>query len=212
MGRPSPRTLGKTTDPETGEEIIFTKFGTQQLKYVAPPKLGTPYQGVRQIDTGGVFKGFTQSIGFNFGSPTLNPNVTIAKASSYVPPTAFPTQTNGKVEDKCHLDDDKPFCGFTELMGGEVCECPNWFSGETTDPTAGGRGCECEACKNGTGQCDASVPQCDAWDLGCIATGGKVEETFNWIKIILIVIGIGVLLWLLRPLFGMIGAFKGGSP
>ena len=87
-------------------------------------------------------------------------------------------------------------------MGGEVCECPNWFSGETTDPTAGGRGCECEACKNGTGQCDASVPQCDAWDLGCIATGGKVEETFNWIKIILIVIGIGVLLWLLRPLFG----------
>jgi len=24
--------------------------------------------------------------------------------------------------------------------------------------------------------------------------------------------GLGILLWLLRPLFGMIGAFKGGSP
>jgi hypothetical protein len=33
-----------------------------------------------------------------------------------------------------------------------------------------------------------------------------------WVYVILGVIGLGILLWLLRPLFGMIGAFKGGSP
>jgi hypothetical protein len=37
-----------------------------------------------------------------------------------------------------------------------------------------------------------------AWDLG-------------WIKWVLLAVGIGILLWLLRPLFYMIGAFKGGA-
>ena len=54
MPRPSPRTQGVEVDPETGEKTTFQKFGTQQLKFVAetPPKLGTPYQGVTQVDTG----------------------------------------------------------------------------------------------------------------------------------------------------------------
>jgi len=106
------------------------------------------------------------------------------------------------------LDDDKPFCAITQAIGGDVCECPDWFTGKVTDPTAGGRGCECEACKNGTGQCSATVPECDAWDLLCEGTGGASvgivggTDVWLWVKIILVVIGIGVLLWLLRPLFG----------
>ena len=53
MPRPSPRT------GSTGAGV--QKFGTQQLKFVEPPKLGTPYQGVKQVDTGKNFKKFTTS-------------------------------------------------------------------------------------------------------------------------------------------------------
>ena len=34
----------------------------------------------------------------------------------------------------------------------------------------------------------------------------------SWLKWVLLAIGIGVLLWLLRPIFNLIGIFKGGSP
>ena len=54
--RPSPRTLGKTVDPVTKKEVFFTKFGTQQLKFIDPAK---PALGVRQINVGQTFKGFT---------------------------------------------------------------------------------------------------------------------------------------------------------
>ena len=37
-------------------------------------------------------------------------------------------------------------------------------------------------------------------------------KNLEWIKWVLLAIGIGVLLWLVRPIFSMIGAFKGGSP
>ena len=37
-------------------------------------------------------------------------------------------------------------------------------------------------------------------------------KNLGWIKWVLLAIGIGVLLWLVRPIFSMIGAFKGGSP
>jgi len=187
-GRPHPRTMGVT---EEGE--IFKMFGTQQLKFIDPAK---PALGVKQIDVGKSFSQLTTSLGFDFGTPTT-PNV-------FTPtrPQTTPTQ------EICTLDDDKPFCGFTELMGGEKCECPNWFGWEDIGKE---RGCECEACKNGTGQCSDKVPKCDAWDLGCEVTGGNVESTFFWVKIILAVIGIGVLLWLLKPLFNMITATKKAS-
>jgi hypothetical protein len=118
---------------------------------------------------------------------------------SFPPPADATNGENGTGQ--CVEDD--PFCGFTELLGGAKCKCPNWFGWEDIGEE---RGCECEACKNGTGQCSDKVPQCDAWDVGCEVTGGKVEDTFFWIKIILAVIGIGVLLWLLKPLFNMITA------
>ena len=208
-GRPSPKTQGVTEEGET-----FQKYGTQQLKYLDPEK---PALGVIEKDVGARTRLFyggeatTPKTPFSQRYQEQRPATIRTFAQLETSPHA-PTNGNGNgKKEKCHLDDDKPFCAITQAIGGEVCECPDWITGETTDPTAGGRGCECEACKNGTGQCDASVPQCDAWDLGCIATGGKVEETFNWIKIILIVIGIGVLLWLLRPLFGVAKNITGVS-
>lgn len=61
-------------------------------------------------------------------------------------------------------------------------------------------------CKKGIGECSDKVPACNAWDIGCEITGGKPlipESTWFWVKIILVLVGIGILLWLLRPLFGI---------
>ena len=220
MARPSPRTVGETVDPETGEIIQFHKFGTQQLEYIDPMN---PALGVKQLNVGQAFKGFTQTWFTSpedphpFGSPTLRADTSISGTVGTTTPDPFPPK------ERCTLDDNKPFCAITQAIGGEVCECPDWFTGKVTDPTAGGRGCECEACKNGTGQCDASAPECDAWDLACIAgthttdiitkpAGDWWEKYGIYVYLILGVIGLGILLWLLRPLFSMIGAFKGGSP
>ena len=210
MARPSPRTVGETVDPETGETTYFSKFGTQQLKFIDPAQ---PALGVTQVNVGQSFKGFT--IGTrqtDFGTPTVRntayPDMTITKTVGTTTPAPFNGNGNGRKEE-CHLDDNKPFCALTQAIGGEVCECPDWFTGKVTDPTTGGRGCECEACKNGTGQCSDKVPQCDAWDLLCEGTGGASTgivggtDVWLWVKIILVLIGIGILLWLLRPLFGI---------
>ena len=218
MPRPSPRT------GTTG--VGIQKFGTQQLKH---------------LDTGGVIEkdvGARTRIGWQEFAGDRTPNQTTPfsqqyqadrpatirtveqlKTSPHAIPEGFGTWEfpdlfgGGNGKEKCHLDDNKPFCAITQAIGGEVCECPDWFTGKVTDPTAGGRGCECEACKNGTGQCDASAPECDAWDLGCIAgthvtnvvtkpTGDWWEKYGNYVYLILGVIGLGILLWLLRPLFG----------
>ena len=210
-GRPSPRT------GTTGAGI--QKFGTQQLKYLDTTQ---PALGVIEIDTGAItrlgFSGETSGTAktpfsqrYQDQRPATIRTFAELETSPHAPTKGFGTiefpdlfgngNSNGKKE-KCHLDDDKPFCGITQAIGGEVCECPDWITGETTDPTAGGRGCECEACKNGTGPCDA-------WDLVCEGTGGATVRVvggtnyFFWAKIILVVIGIGILLWLLRPLFGV---------
>ena len=97
MARPSPRTLGVTTDDE-GETVYFTKFGTQQL--VKDPTSPT---GVRQLNTGQNFKMFTtapvrafkETFGFSpFGSPTprdeFYPPMTITKGVGTTTPPAFP--------------------------------------------------------------------------------------------------------------------------
>ena len=214
MPRPSPRTQGID---EEGKP--FQKFGTQQLRFVQPPKVGTPYEGVKQIDTGKTFKMITtapiqaikQLTGLQTGtvfSQRMISGITgpTPTGATYIPPPSTATPNGGQtMTEECHLDDNKPFCGFTELIGGEKCECPNWFTGEVT-PTDPKRGCECEACKNGTGQCSDKVPICDAWDLTCEGTGGAIgggTDVWLWVKIILILIGVGVFLWLLRPLFGV---------
>jgi len=107
------------------------------------------------------------------------------------------------------------------------------------EPPQPPKSCECEACKNETGECSDKRACCNAWDLLCEA-GGECSKpkppqppeddcgcTFLdfgckmgcwWKKYGTIVyvigglIGLGILLYLLRPLFSVIGSFKGGSP
>ena len=227
-GRPSPRT------GTTGAGI--QKFGTQQLKHLDTGGVIEKDVGARTrlawIESAGGGGGVTTPFSQQYQQQRPNTIRTLEQLETS--PHAIPEGWlggqfefpdlfgGGEVKEKCHLDDNKPFCAITQAIGGEVCECPDWFTGKVTDPTAGGRGCECEACKNGTGQCDASAPECDAWDLACIGgthvtdvitkpVGNWWEKYGIWVYVILGVIGLGVLLWLLRPLFGMIGAFKGGA-
>ena len=196
MGRPSPRTQGVTEEGET-----FQKFGTQQLKFVGetPPKLGTPYQGVTQVDTGKGFKGFTTS-GY---TGTLS--------------TAFSQQIQAGITGHQSI---MPRAEAIKMQEEKLAEMgipkfPDLGLGDLFTPKD--TGCECQACKDGTGQCSDKYPQCDAWDLVCEGTGGATvgvvggTNYFFWIKIIIIVIGIGVLLWLLRPLFGVAKNITGVS-
>ena len=178
MPRPSPRTQHRTgiIDPETGEEIVIGGYRTQQLDFVGgkPPQVGTPYQGVEPSKRATAsfvgFRGFTQNVipRGTFGSPTLNPSVTIASNTGYVAPPLIAT---GKGED-CGWFGEKCW----EKDNGEDC---GWF------------GEKCWGKDNGE-DCGWFGEKC--WfkniDLG-------------WIKWVLVLIGIGVLLWLLRPLFGI---------
>ena len=219
-GRPSPRTVGTTVDPVTGEEIDFQKFGIQQL-FFDPSRPS----GVKEINTGATFKGLIENIipSGTFGTPTPRntayPDMTITKTVGNNPPAYYPPEeTNGK----CTLDDHKPLCG---LGIGGCCECPNWFTGKvepcTEKPPENGcdvgclltgRGCDC-GCKDlkPCTTCDSDVcEECNAWDLQCEDCRKKdgtctpppePKTMLFWAKIIAVVIGIGVFLWLLRPLF-----------
>ena len=188
-GRPSPRT------GSTGAGI--QKFGTQQLKYLDPEK---PALGVTQVDTGQQFKGFTTS-GYT-GTKT----------------TAFSQQFQGGItgvqktvprDVAIQMQKEK-----LEEMGlpyfPELPDLGDLFGGGAIDK----HGCECEACKNGTGQCSDKRAECDSWDVGCELGGAFTDVVTNpvgswwdkygfWVYVILGVIGLGVLLWLLRPLFGV---------
>ena len=215
MARPSPRTLGVTTDEE-GEEVYFTKFGTQQL--VKDP---TSTTGVKKINTGQMFKQFTtapvrafkETFGFSpFGSPTprneFYPPMTITKGVGTTTPPAFPKNGNG--EEDCGWLGEK--CWFPEPENGngngEPCDIGCWITG---------RGCDC-GCKDmkPCTTCDSDVcKECNAWDLQCEDCHKKngtctpppePKTTLFWVKIGLVIFAIGVFLWLLRPLFS-----RGGS-
>ena len=197
-GRPSPRTQGVDEEGKT-----FQKFGTQQLKFVADtggaPKLGTPYQGVTQVDTGKNFKGITTSLYGGTKSTVFSERFQAGITGAT--PTALRETALVKQKEKL------------EEMGLPEIKIPAWeelFPPEPIDK----HGCECEACKNGTGQCSDKRPECDSWDLACELGGGLTDIISKpagdwwdkygiWVYGILAIIGIGVLLWLLRPLFGI---------
>ena len=107
------------------------------------------------------------------------------------------------------------------------CELGHMASGTCTPPvTPPTPTCECEACKNGTGECSDKKPCCNAWDILC-EMGGECskppkpnecgclpfdigcelgcwwDKNKNYVYIIGGIIGLGILLWLLRPLFGI---------
>jgi len=223
-GRPSPRT------GSTGAGI--QKFGTQQLK---------------MLDTGGVIEkdvgartrlAFIESAGGGGG-------VTTPFSQRYQEQRPATIRTLEQLETSPHAIPEGWLGGqfeFPDLFGDlfkpkdtgcecQACKngtgqcsdknpkCNAWDLGCELFGADDKHGCECQACKDGTGQCSEKVPQCDAWDIGCEVTGGITNPIGSWwdkygnyVYLILGVIGLGILLWLLRPLFGMIGAFKGGSP
>ena len=182
MARPSPRTQGIDE-----EGLPFQKFGTQQL--VFNPKSVT---GVSQVNTGQQFKGFTTS-GYTGTKTTVFSE-------------RFQAGITGAVPVELHDEAVQRQKEKLEEMGlPQLPDLGDLFGGGAIDK----HGCECEACKNGTGQCSEKVPHCNAWDIGCEVTGGITnpigswwDKYGNWVYLILGVIGLGVLLWLLRPLFG----------
>jgi hypothetical protein len=265
-------------DPITGECLegeSFTKFGTQQLKFIDPAK---PALGVKQLNVGQTFKGFTTGLvreitGLQhpFGAPTVFSQRIIAGitgatpvGASYVPPPATPNGGNGTgceceacktgtgvCSDKraecnawdigCELfglpngnGNGEPTPTCTTCDSDKCKECNAWdvgcelshmASGTCTPPvTPPTPTCECEACKNGTGECSDKKPCCNAWDILCEmggecskpkppeecaffdigCKGGKWWDKYGlWVMLIGGLIGLGILLWLLRPLFGI---------
>ena len=191
-GRPSPRT------GSTGAGI--QKFGTQQLKFVAetPPKVGTPYQGVIEKDVGARTRLF-------LGGEATTPKTAFSQQYQQQRPATI--RTVAQLETSPHAIPLFPDFGTFELPDLGLGDL---FPEEAIDKN----GCECEACKNGTGQCSDKRAECDAWDLGCEIGGGFTDIITDpvsswwdkygiWVYVILGVIGLGILLWLLRPLFGV---------
>jgi len=183
-GRPSPRT------GTTG--VGIQKFGTQQLKYVDPAQ---PALGVIEKDVGARTR-------FGWGGEATTPKTPFSATYQAQRPATI--RTTAQLETSPHAIPESSDWGFPDL-GSEI-GLPTW---EDLFGANDKHGCECEACKNGTGQCSDKIPQCDAWDLLCEGSGGATvgvvggTNYFFWIKIVLAVIGIGILLWLLRPLFGV---------
>ena len=206
MARPSPRTQGITATGET-----FQKFGTQQLKFVKPPTLGTTYQGVIQKDVGKSFKGITTS--------GYTGNLTTAFSKQF---QSGVTGVQRSVPREVAIQQQKEKLKEMKLP---TFTAPDWSSlfPPATPNGDNGNGEDCgwfgEKCwGNGNGEdCGWFGEKC--WGNGNGEDCGWFGEKcwfkgwdFGWLKWVLIAIGIGLLLWLLRPLFGMIGAFKGGSP
>ena len=196
MGRPSPRTQGVTEEGET-----FQKFGTQQLKYLDPEK---PALGVTQVNTGQQFKGLTTS-GYTGTLSTAFSQQFQAGITGHQ--SIMPRAEAIKMQDAKLAEMGIP--KFPDL-GLEFPDLGDLFGGGDIDK----HGCECEACKNGTGQCSDKRAECDAWDLGCELGGGFTDIITDpvsswwdkygiWVYVVLGVIGLGILLWLLRPLFGV---------
>ena len=192
MARPSPRTQGVTEEGET-----FQKFGTQQLEYIDPIN---PALGVKQINTGANFKGFTTA-----------PIQAIKQITGIQTATPFSQQFQSGQTGAVIIPPTQPQGQPIDIFGG-------LFDPEPIDK----HGCECEACKNGTGQCSDKNPKCNAWDLGCEVSEGVTDIVTKpagdwwdkygiWVYLILGVIGLGILLWLLRPIFELLGVFKRGG-
>ena len=197
MARPSPRTQGVDDEGET-----FQMFGTQQLSFATgtPPKLGTPYQGVTQVDTGKNFKGLTTSI-----IPYPRVGVQTLFSERFQAGTTGATPTPMREEALARQQEAFDSMGFPEIKFPTM---------EDLFGAIDKHGCECEACKNGTGQCSERRAECNAWDVGCEVGGALTDVVANpvgnwwekygiWVYVILGVIGLGILLWLLRPLFGV---------
>jgi len=186
MARPSPRT------GTTGAGI--QKFGTQQLKYLDTSQ---PALGVIEKDVGARFRLFT-------GGQATTPATPFSASYQQQRPATIRTQA--QLESSPHAIPLLPDFGdfqFPNLFGngngnGEDCgwfgeKC--WGKDKETGEDCGWFGEKCWGKDKETGEdCGWFGEKCwfkpPDWDLG-------------WVKWVLVLIGIGVLLWLLRPLFGI---------
>ena len=198
MPRPSPRTQGVDEEGKT-----FQKFGTQQLHFAVgtPPKLGTPYQGVTQVDTGKNFKGLTTSI-----IPYPRAGIKTLFSERFQAGITGATPTPMREEALARQQEVFDAMGFPEIKFPEI-KIPTWeelfppSESEETGEDCGWFGEKCWGKDEETGEdCGWFGEKC--WfkppDLG-------------WLKWVLLAIGLGILLWLLRPIFELIGLFKRGA-
>ena len=110
---------------------------------------------------------------------------------------------HGSILDPCRCvkEEENPCTTPCKECDSAVCkECDAWDV-------------PCERCrqKNGTCTTPADDCGCEFLDFGC-KMGCWWEKYGTIVMIIGGLIGLGILLWLLRPLFSVIGSFKGGSP
>jgi len=108
---------------------------------------------------------------------------------------------SGSFLDPCRCVKDDPCTTKCTTCDSDKCqECDAWDV-------------PCETCRKKNGTCTTPADECgcEFWDFGC-----KFQCWWDkygiYVMIVGGLIGLGIVLWLLRPLFGMIGAFKGGSP
>jgi len=195
-GRPSPKTQGVTEEGET-----FQMYRTQQLKYLDPEK---PALGVTQVDTGKgtIFKTGIRGTGLTTAfSQQIQAGITGHQS-------IMPRAEAIKMQDAKLAEMGIP--KFPDFGTIEFPDLGDLFGGGDIDK----HGCECEACKTGKGQCSDKRAECDAWDVGCELGGGFTDIITDpvsswwdkygiWVYVVLGVIGLGILLWLLRPLFGV---------
>ena len=172
-GRPSPRT------GSTG--VGIQRFGTQQLQFVTPPKLGTPYQGVIEKDVGARTRLF-------FGGEATTPKTAFSQQYQQQRPATIRTVTQLETSPHAIAEGfgtfELPDLGLGNLFGkgdekeaGEDC---GWF------------GEKCWGKENGE-DCGWFGEKC--WFKGL--------PDLSWLKWVLLAVGIGILLYLLRPLFGL---------
>ena len=229
MARPSPRTMGVDAEGNT-----FPRFGTQQLTFVSPPKLGTPYQGVTQVDTGynarlasqNLFRSLVTSKPNPFGTPVQR-NYTIAPTVGvYTPPPSTATPNGEQTTESTCTTCDSDKC--MECNAWDVgCELGHMMSGTCTPPVKEEVVSEtaptCTTCDS-----DKCI-ECNAWDVPCelahMAAGTCTSppkappfvgqswwNKYAWVVYGVIAVAvIGILLWLLRPLFELLGIFKRGA-
>ena len=107
---------------------------------------------------------------------------------------------------RCVKDEDDPCTKQCTTCDSDKCtECDAWDV-------------PCENCRKKNGTCTDPTPPDDIDDCGCTFLDFGCKMGCYWKKYGIYVmvigglIGLGIVLWLLRPLFSVIGAFKGGSP
>jgi len=118
----------------------------------------------------------------------------------------------------CAPPTTQPPCDLGCLLTARGCDCgckdvkPCTTCDSTVCKECNAWDLQCEDCMKKAGTCTPPQDDCGCmpYDFGC-SIGCWWDKYGIIVMIIGGLIGLGFLLWLLRPLFSMIGAFKGGA-